>query len=71
MNLTDRVRNGLVLVTFAIVFTGLCVNSYRQKSATWDEPQHVVRASSAGAATTEWTRNIHPFSASGLHYGRV
>ena len=43
MNLTDRVRNSIVLLGFAIVFTGLCVNSYRQKSATWDEPQHVLR----------------------------
>ncbi|MEI6083466.1 MAG: glycosyltransferase family 39 protein [Verrucomicrobiota bacterium] len=43
MKLTDRVRNGLLLVAFAIGFTGLCVKSYRQKSATWDEPQHVMR----------------------------
>ena len=43
MNLSDRARNSLVLVVFAVVFTGLCVNSYRQKSATWDEPHNVLR----------------------------
>src|SRR5262245_17075985 len=43
MTVTDRVRNSLVLVAFALVFTGLCVKSYRQKSATWDEPQHALR----------------------------
>ena len=32
-----------VLFAFAIVFMGLCVYSYTQKSATWDEPQHLVR----------------------------
>ena len=36
-------RIASVLFAFAIVFTGLCVFSYTQKSATWDEPQHLVR----------------------------
>ncbi|MEI8063360.1 MAG: glycosyltransferase family 39 protein, partial [Verrucomicrobiota bacterium] len=36
-------RIASVLFAFAIVFTGLCIFSYTQKSATWDEPQHLVR----------------------------
>jgi len=40
---TPRLRTAVVLVAFAVVFTGLCVHSYRQKSATWDEPQHLIR----------------------------
>jgi hypothetical protein len=43
MKLTERARIPVVLVAFAIVFTTLAVVSYRQKSATWDEPQHVLR----------------------------
>ncbi|MCG3148156.1 MAG: hypothetical protein PCFJNLEI_01598 [Verrucomicrobiae bacterium] len=43
MKLTPRLRTVIVLVGFAVVFTGLCVKSYRQKSATWDEPQHALR----------------------------
>jgi len=36
-------RTAIVLFAFAVLFTGLCVFSYTQKSATWDEPQHLVR----------------------------
>jgi hypothetical protein len=36
-------RTALVLVVFAVVFATLSVGSYTQKSATWDEPQHLVR----------------------------
>ena len=36
-------RTALVLSIFAVVFSTLAIFSYRQKSATWDEPQHVVR----------------------------
>ncbi len=39
----ERMRIASVLFAFAIVFTSLCVFSYTQKSATWDEPQHLVR----------------------------
>ena len=36
-------RIASVLFAFAIVFGGLCVFSYTRESATWDEPQHLVR----------------------------
>jgi hypothetical protein len=36
-------RTALVLLAFAFVFVTLSVVSYTQKSATWDEPQHVLR----------------------------
>src|SRR6266478_425164 len=36
-------RTALVLIIFAFVFSTLAVVSYTQKSATWDEPQHVLR----------------------------
>src|SRR5437667_638233 len=36
------IRTALVLVAFAVVFSALAVVSYTQKSATWDEPQHVT-----------------------------
>ena len=39
----ERMRIAGVLFAFAIVFTGLCVFSYTRESATWDEPQHLVR----------------------------
>jgi hypothetical protein len=35
-------RTALVLVSFAVIFGTLCVVSYTQKSATWDEPQHLT-----------------------------
>ena len=35
-------RTALVLVAFTIIFSTLCVVSYTQKSATWDEPQHLA-----------------------------
>jgi Dolichyl-phosphate-mannose-protein mannosyltransferase len=35
-------RTAIVLSLFAIVFIALGVASYTQKSATWDEPQHVT-----------------------------
>ena len=40
---TARQRTVGVLVAFAVIFSALCVGSYRQKSATWDEPQHLLR----------------------------
>lgn len=36
-------RTALVLVAFAVVFVTLSVFSYTRKSATWDEPQHLLR----------------------------
>jgi hypothetical protein len=36
------VRTALVLSIFATVFIALTITSYRQESATWDEPQHVI-----------------------------
>lgn len=35
-------RTALVLVIFVVVFSTLAVVSYTQKSATWDEPQHLT-----------------------------
>jgi hypothetical protein len=35
-------RHAIVLVTFAVMFALLAVSSYTQKSATWDEPQHLT-----------------------------
>jgi Dolichyl-phosphate-mannose-protein mannosyltransferase len=35
-------RTALVLSIFAAIFITLTVTSYRQKSATWDEPQHLI-----------------------------
>jgi hypothetical protein len=32
----------LILVAFVVIFTMLSVSSYNQKSATWDEPQHLT-----------------------------
>ena len=40
---TARQRTVGVLVAFAVIFSALGVGSYRQKSATWDEPQHLLR----------------------------
>ena len=36
------VRTAPVLFIFAAVFILLTVTSYTQKSATWDEPQHLI-----------------------------
>ncbi|HUI07768.1 MAG TPA: glycosyltransferase family 39 protein [Verrucomicrobiae bacterium] len=36
------VRTALALSVFAAVFITLTVTSYRQESATWDEPQHLI-----------------------------
>jgi hypothetical protein len=35
-------RTAVVLIAFAAMFTGLTVSSYRQDSATMDEPQHLT-----------------------------
>jgi hypothetical protein len=35
-------RTALLLCIFAAIFITLTVTSYRQKSATWDEPQHLI-----------------------------
>jgi len=35
-------RTALVLCVFAAIFITLTVTSYRRKSATWDEPQHLI-----------------------------
>lgn len=35
-------RTAIVLFVFAALFIGLTVSSYRQESATFDEPQHLV-----------------------------
>jgi hypothetical protein len=40
-------RTLLVIVLFPAVFLALAVSSYTQKSATWDEPQHVTAGCSA------------------------
>jgi hypothetical protein len=37
-----QLRTAAVLIVFAVVFSILTVSSYTQKSATWDEPQHVM-----------------------------
>ena len=42
MNRSKRLRATCVLSIFAVVFIALTVTSYRQESATWDEPQHVI-----------------------------
>ena len=39
---SERLRTALVLSAFAVVFTGLCVSSYLQKSATADEPVNLT-----------------------------
>jgi hypothetical protein len=36
------VRTTIVLSVFAAIFITLTVTSYTQKSATWDEPQHLI-----------------------------
>jgi len=35
-------RTAIVLSLFAVIFVALSVASYTEKSATWDEPQHVT-----------------------------
>lgn len=35
-------RHIIVLTAFAVVFVALTASSYTQKSATWDEPQHLT-----------------------------
>src|SRR5258706_580264 len=36
-------RPALVLIVFTVVFSARAGGSYTQKSATWDEPQHMLR----------------------------
>jgi hypothetical protein len=42
MNRREWLRIALVLIPFAVLFFILTVSSYTQKSATWDEPQHLI-----------------------------
>jgi hypothetical protein len=42
MNQREPLRTVAVLFVFAVVFVALAVSSYTQKSATWDEPQHLT-----------------------------
>jgi hypothetical protein len=42
MNRQEWMRTAVVLGAFAVVFLILTTSSYTQKSATWDEPQHVT-----------------------------
>jgi len=42
MKFNERMLRVVVLVVFAVVFISLTVTSYMQKSATWDEPQHLI-----------------------------
>ena len=42
MNRNERLRTAVVLTLFAAAFVSLTVSSYTQKSATWDEPQHIT-----------------------------
>jgi len=38
----SRLLIAAVLTSFAVVYVGLSVHAYRQKSATWDEPIHLT-----------------------------
>jgi hypothetical protein len=38
----ERLRIAILLTAFAVLFATLTVSSSTQKSATWDEPQHLV-----------------------------
>jgi hypothetical protein len=42
MKVSERLRDILCLLVFAIVFLALTVSSYVRESATWDEPQHLI-----------------------------
>ena len=57
----ERLRIALVLFAFAIVFIGLCVFSYTQESATWDEPQHLVRGCLAWRGENRFDPEHPPF----------
>jgi len=56
----SRVRTAVVLSVFAVVFFTLEVTSYTQKSATWDEPQHVMAGYLALARRDYRTDPEHP-----------
>ncbi|MGD0016429.1 MAG: glycosyltransferase family 39 protein [Verrucomicrobiia bacterium] len=60
MNRQERIRTAVVLGVFAIVFCVLTVSSYRQKSATWDEPQHVAAGYAAWIAGDYRADPEHP-----------
>jgi len=53
-------RTSLVLAIFAVVFVGLQVAGYRQKSATWDEPIHVAMGYAALAESDYRIDPEHP-----------
>lgn len=42
MQISERTRSALTLTAFVWVYLGLVVGAYRDKSATWDEPQHLT-----------------------------
>ena len=42
MNPSEQSRSTLVLSLFTALFVALTVGSDTQKSATWDEPQHLT-----------------------------
>jgi 4-amino-4-deoxy-L-arabinose transferase-like glycosyltransferase len=50
----------LAVVVFAIVFSALAVNSFRQKSATWDEPIHLTAGYLAAARGDYRVDPSHP-----------
>ena len=43
MTFRERVSSAFVIMGFAVVFIALSLFSYCQKSAAWDEPQHLTR----------------------------
>jgi hypothetical protein len=53
-------RTAVVLSSFAIIFCALTVSSYRQTSATWDEPQHIVAGYAAWKAGDYRVDPEHP-----------
>lgn len=60
MNQHSILRTAAVLILFAIVFVGLTVSSYRQLSATVDEPQHIVTGYSALTLKDYRVDPLHP-----------
>lgn len=55
-----QVRTTAVLIAFAVAFSILTVSSYTQKSATWDEPQHLIAGYTALALHDYRTDPEHP-----------
>jgi hypothetical protein len=53
-------RTAAALSAFAVVFIALSVSSYTQKSATWDEPQHLTAGYLALRAADWRTDPEHP-----------